>query len=67
MEKTVYIETSVVSYMAADRSENIRVAGHQLATYEVWQELPAYRVFVSDTVVEEASAGNTDDACYLLT
>ena len=52
-----YIETSVVSCMAADLSENIRVAGRQLATREMWQGLSNCRVFVSAAVVEEASAG----------
>lgn len=31
MKKTVYMETSVVSYRVAERSENIRIAEHQIA------------------------------------
>ena len=56
---TVYIETSVVSYLVADQSVDIRIAGHQLATKECWFMLSDYGVYISDTVVEEASRGNT--------
>jgi hypothetical protein len=58
MNRTIYIETSVVSYLVADMSDNIRVSGHQLATHEFWKILPEYEVFISDTVVEEASKGD---------
>jgi len=51
--KKIYIETSVVSYYVADRSENIRIAGHQLSTLAMWKELNEY-----DVVVEEASKGS---------
>jgi hypothetical protein len=37
MKRTIYIETSVVSYLVADMSENVRVSGHQLATREFWK------------------------------
>ena len=58
MKRKIYIETSVVSYLVADMSENIRVSGHQLATHDFWKSLPEYNVFISDTVVEEASRGD---------
>lgn len=60
MKKLVYIETSVVSYLVADMSDNIRIGGHQLATHGFWDALPAYEVYISDTVVEEASRGDED-------
>ncbi len=62
MKSSVYIETSVVSYFVAESSSDIRIAGHQLATKECWARLLKYRVFVSDTVVEEASRGNADQS-----
>ncbi len=62
MKKTVYIETSVISYMISAPSGNIRISGHQIATHELWRELPRYQVFVSDTVVEEASCGDKEKA-----
>lgn len=58
MKRTIYIETSVVSYLVADMSDNIRVSGHQLATHEFWKLLSGYEVSISDTVVEEASKGD---------
>lgn len=54
----INIETSVISYYVSPRSENIRIAGHQISTLNLWSELTNYRVFVSDTVVEEISKGN---------
>ena len=58
MKRTIYIETSVISYLVADMSENIRIGGHQLATHDFWKSVPEYNVFISDTVVEEASRGD---------
>jgi predicted nucleic acid-binding protein len=64
--KKIYIETSVVSYCVADRSENIRVAGHQLSTLAMWRELNEYDVYISDIVVEEASVGNEEQIALRL-
>ncbi len=58
--KKVYIETSVVSYYASDRSENIRIAGHQLSTVALWKRLHEFDVYVSDVVVGEVSKGSAD-------
>jgi hypothetical protein len=41
-------------------SENIRVSGHQLTTHDFWKSIPEYTVFISDTVVEEASRGDAE-------
>jgi len=54
----IYIETSVVSYYIADISENITVAAHQLATKRMWEKLQSYSVYISDTVIGEASKGD---------
>jgi 5,10-methenyltetrahydromethanopterin hydrogenase len=58
--KKIYIETSVISYFVSEQSENIRIAGHQFSTKKMWKELYKFEVFVSDTVVEEASKGNPE-------
>jgi predicted nucleic acid-binding protein len=58
MKRTIYIETSVVSYYTAKPSDNIRISGHQLATYEFWEMLSQYEVHISDTVIEEVSRGD---------
>ena len=58
MKRTVYIETSVISYLVADMSDNIRVSGHQLATHAFWKLLPEWEPVISDTILEEASKGD---------
>jgi predicted nucleic acid-binding protein len=58
MKKKIYIETSVISYYTAKPSENIRTSGHQLATFEFWELLPQFEVYISDTVIEESSRGD---------
>ena len=56
----IYIETSVVSYFVAEHAENIIIAGRQISTKKLWVELYKYQIFISDTVVEEASNGNSE-------
>lgn len=59
MNPKVYLETSVVSYWTAPPSRDARVAAFQQATHEWFSAKRAeFEVFVSDLVVEEASAGN---------
>lgn len=62
MENKIYIETSVISYYVAERSENIRVAGHQLSTIDMWKQLNEFEVYISDIVVEEASKGSREQS-----
>lgn len=60
---TVYIETSVVSYLVARPSRDVVVAGHQVITVEWWEtRLPRLRACVSDFVMEEARKGNPEMA-----
>ena len=58
MKNKIYIETSVISYYVAVRSENIRVLAHQISTSEMWEQLSEYDVYISDIVVDEASEGS---------
>ena len=62
MKNKIYIETSVVSYYVAERSENIRIAGHQLSTIDMWKQLSNFDVYISDIVVEEAKNGSLNQA-----
>ena len=48
--RKLYVETSVVSYYVSDRSENIRIASHQISTIGMWEILPKFDVFISDMV-----------------
>jgi predicted nucleic acid-binding protein len=54
----VYVETTVVSYLAAPPSRDIVVAGHQETTRAWWTRRDRFELFVSQAVVEEASHGN---------
>lgn len=60
-KQSVYIETTVVSYLTARPSRDLIVAAHQQVTVEWWENvLPLLDPFVSPIVIEEASRG--DDA-----
>jgi hypothetical protein len=55
----VYIETTVISYLAAQPSRDLIVAGHQKSTRKWWRERRRrFDLFCSQLVVQEASAGD---------
>jgi hypothetical protein len=54
----VYVETTVISYLAASPSRDIVLAGHQETTRVWWGRRDRFELFVSQAVVEEASHGN---------
>ena len=59
----IYLETTVVSYLAARPSRDLRVAAHQQATSEWWTRRRGdFDLFASQLVVEEASAGDQEAA-----
>tara|TARA_B100002019_G_scaffold282266_1_gene287328 strand:- start:647 stop:1120 length:474 start_codon:yes stop_codon:yes gene_type:complete len=61
MKPTVYIETSVVSYLAAKPSNDIRAAACQNITAEWWEGPRAkFELFISEFVLAEASRGNEE-------
>ncbi|MCP4283604.1 MAG: type II toxin-antitoxin system VapC family toxin [Gammaproteobacteria bacterium] len=62
MKQKVYIETSVVSYFTAKTSKDLVVAGHQVSTVDMWNNLDSFQVFISDIVIQEASKGNPEQA-----
>jgi len=58
-KQSVYIETTVVSYVTARLSRDLIVAAHQQVTAEWWEKsLPLLDPFVSPIVIEEASRGD---------
>ena len=60
---TVYLETSVISYLAARTSQEAVVAARQHETHRWWNlRRHEYRLFVSELVIEEASDGNPEEA-----
>lgn len=61
MKETVYIETSVISYLTARPSNDLRAMANQSTTTEWWEtKKPNYSVFASDLVISEASKGSPD-------
>ena len=58
MKQKIYIETSVISYLVARPSKNIVMAGHQVATQDMWDIIDNYDIYVSDIVIQEASKGD---------
>ncbi|MBI4849128.1 MAG: type II toxin-antitoxin system VapC family toxin [Nitrospirae bacterium] len=61
MNPKVYIETSVISYLAAKPSRDLIVAAHQQITIDWWETaLPRYDAFVSPIVLDEISRGDVN-------
>src|SRR5687768_9634480 len=56
---TLYIETSIVSYLAADLSQHPVTAANQRLTHEWWNtRRHNYALFTSEVVMDEASLGD---------
>jgi hypothetical protein len=61
MKPKVYIETTIVSYLAARPSRDIVVAAHQQITYEWWHnQRQGFHLLASQLVIAEAQAGDAD-------
>ena len=55
---TVYVETTIVSYLTARPSRDVVLAAHQTLTRTWWRGRTAYRLRVSQLVLDEAAAGD---------
>ncbi len=63
MKPTVYIETTIVSYLTAWSSRDLIVAAHQQLTREWWEHQRAkFELFISQAVLQEAIVGDADAA-----
>jgi len=63
MPERVYLETSIISYLAARPSRDLVTAARQQLTHEWWtRRRSAFEVCISELVVAEAAAGDPDDA-----
>lgn len=58
MNASVYIETSIISYLSARPSRDIVIAAHQALTRRWWRGRASYTVFVSQVVLDEAALGD---------
>ena len=63
MKKSVYIETSIPSYLSARPSRDVRAAAWQHITNQWWDEARGdYELFTSELVIVEAAAGDPEAA-----
>lgn len=63
MKPRVYLETTVISYLAARPSRDLVVAAHQQVTREWWDgRKEQFELFVSPLVIREVSAGDQEAA-----
>ena len=63
MQQKLYIETSVVSYLTAQRSRDLLIAARQEATAELWSKLQSgFTGYVSTLVHQEAQKGDPEQA-----
>ena len=61
MKNRVYIETSVISYLTARPSNDIRAVANQNVTIEWWEtQRLNFDLFISEFVVAEVSLGHPD-------
>src|SRR5580700_10700982 len=59
MKARLYLETKIPSYLTARPSRDLIVAGHQEITREWWEKrAAALRLYISQLVIDEASAGD---------
>lgn len=62
-KKSVYLETSFVSYLTSTPSRDLVTAGHQAITSEWWEtEREVFTLYVSPPVRDEAMQGNSEMA-----
>jgi predicted nucleic acid-binding protein len=60
MKPKLYLETTVPRYLTAWPSRDLIRAGHQQITREWWQSRRAdFEIYISQLVLDEASAGDT--------
>jgi len=61
MKQRVYVETSVISYLASQPSRDLIVAAHQELTREWWEERSGlFELVISELVEQEAGRGDAD-------
>ncbi len=63
MKPSLYIETTIPSFIVGEISPTLLTAGHQLATRQWWEERRHdYRLYISSLVEEEIADGNPENA-----
>lgn len=63
MPGTIYVETSIISYLASRPSRDLITAARQQVTHTWWRERrPEFDLYVSQVVLAEAAAGDPQAA-----
>ncbi len=63
MKKSVYIETSVISYYTNRPSRDIVIAARQQETHDWWEsKIGDFEIYTSELVLREVSAGDEEEA-----
>lgn len=63
MKQTVYIETTIVSYLTCWPSKDIVRRSHEILTQKWWSDRRGdFELYTSDAVIAEASAGDASAA-----
>jgi hypothetical protein len=58
-QPTVYLETTIPSYLTSRSSNNLILAGEQEATHQWWQtRKDCFNVFISNLVIQEITKGD---------
>ncbi len=59
--ESLYIETSIISYLVARPSNNLISAARQKITFDWWdKEKEKYKIYISELVIAECSRGDRD-------
>lgn len=67
MRNTLYLETTIFSYLAARPSRDLIVAAHQQLTHEWWaDQRQEFGLYASELVRQEAAAGDPEAAARRL-
>jgi hypothetical protein len=60
-KSSLYLETTIPSYLASRPSRDLIVAAHQQITHDWWlQERDNFTLFISEAVLDEISSGDPD-------
>lgn len=62
MKPTLYLETTIVSYLTALPSRDLVRAAHQQVTRDWWSTRLGYDLYISQFVLDEAGAGDAQAA-----
>lgn len=61
MPSTVYLETSIFSYLTGRPSRNVVINAHQQLTRKWWNtQRSNFELFISPLVIQEVAVGNTE-------